>query len=166
MAGCSVLITDGSKEHHSIALVHEIIGQVGIANHMRQVLLLPAWNVARKGKKKKVLECPLWKNKFKKWLCHELHMTCQVYLLELVLNLNNCINWFWTSPTSWHQWGVEQQPRLAVEPVTAPACWSYSHYPAPLIPAFFSGVPIFKCDALCHLILFMELCVNKEILWF
>lgn len=138
-----MLITDGSKEHHSIALLHEIIGQVGISNHMREILLLPAWNMARKGKKEEVLECPLWKKPIIKWLCYELNVTCRVHLLELVLNLNPSPE-FKLSPETdsafspHHDSSEElQQPLLAEEPVTAPACWSYSHYPAPLIPGFF-----------------------------
>lgn len=93
------LITDGSKEHHSIALLHEIIGQVGISNHMRKSLLLPAGNMARKSGGWGVGwgEGKFWnvlyeKKKTTKLLCSELNMTFQVHLLELVLNFNQPIN--------------------------------------------------------------------------
>lgn len=161
MAGCSVLITDGSREHQSIALLHDIIGQVGISNHMREVFLLPAWNMSRK-RKKKVLRCPLWK-KTTEWLCCELNVTCQVHLLELVLNLKQLLN----SAFVPHDESSEELSTSLVwlEPHTAPAWWSYSHYPAPAVPAFLSTWT-FQSDALCHLILFIELCITKEILWF
>lgn len=134
------LITDGSKEHHSIALLHEIIGQVGISNHMRKALLLPAWNMARKGWGGKVLECALWKKNNKVallWAEHDFPGPSFRTGLEfqsahkLILHLSHIM----TIVSSL------QKPRLVVEPATAPVCWSYSHYPAPSIPGFFSRLP-------------------------